>query len=470
MDQACDIANFSEGGQQQLSICNKLDHGDLSLDQLLKQYRANKKPIQVNFRMMVNWISYGERASHMIHLYPAKLLPHIPAYFLANNILSSKGDLVLDPFCGSGTVMLEAILANRQAIGADSNPLARLIAKVKITALERKKLISTYKRLQERISKTKFSNQYPDVVNIDLWFHPHVKKELSHIKQCIDVIRDQALKDFFRVCFSNTLKRVSLADPNVSVPVRLKKEKYPKSSPHYTQVEKIIDKLEDINVYQEFFKITETNIKRINAFTEATECGSGSIIIYDDARKLGDKETRQKDESVQLVITSPPYSGAQKYIRSSGLNLGWLDYCKSNELRKFEIKNIGREHYSKHEYNNPLATGIKEADSFLKKIFKEYPLRAHIASNYLNEMRHAFKEIYRVLKYDGYFVLIIANNHIRGKEFFTKDYLQSIAEEIGLKTELCLIDDIHSRGLMTKRNKTANIISREWVLVFKKVH
>lgn len=469
MDQACDGATSFEGRQRQLNVCDDIDHADLSLDQLLKQYRKQQKPIQVNFREMVNWISYGERASHMIHLYPAKLLPHIPVFFLANNILSSEGDVVLDPFCGSGTVMLEAILANRQAIGADSNPLARLITKVKTTPLDRKRLLSTYKRLQERISTTKINNKYPDVVNIDHWFHPHVKNELSHIKQCIDVIRDSSLRDFFRVSFSNTLKRVSLADPNVSVPVRLKKEKYPKSSLHYIQAKKILDKLKGINVYQEFFKITDANIGRINVFTESVGHNYKNVKVFNDARKMDDGDDRQKDESVQLVITSPPYSGAQKYIRSSSLNLGWLDCCKSNELRKFEIKNIGREHYSKQEYKKLLPSKVQEADRFLKKIFEEYPLRAHIASNYLNEMRQAFKEIYRVLKYNGYFVLVIANNHVRGKEFFTKDYLQSIAESIGLKTELCLIDDIHSRGLMTKRNKTANIISREWVLIFKKV-
>jgi hypothetical protein len=68
----------------------------------------------------------------MIHLYPAKLLPHIAAFFLASSELSSKGDKVLDPFSGSGTVLLEALLAGRSPIGADSNPLARLISKVKM--------------------------------------------------------------------------------------------------------------------------------------------------------------------------------------------------------------------------------------------------------------------------------------------------------------------------------------------------
>ena len=65
--------------------------------------------------------------------------------------------------------------------------------------------------------------------------------------------------------------------------------------------------------------------------------------------------------------------------------------------------------------------------------------------------------------------MVIGNNTIAGYEFLTYKYLIEIAESIGFKTELVLIDDIKSRGLMTKRNKTASVISREYIIVFKKV-
>ena len=64
--------------------------------------------------------------------------------------------------------------------------------------------------------------------------------------------------------------------------------------------------------------------------------------------------------------------------------------------------------------------------------------------------------------------MIIGNNTIAGYEFMTHEYLMKIAERIGFSIELILIDDIKSRGLMTKRNKTASIISREYIVVFKK--
>jgi hypothetical protein len=83
-------------------------------------------------------------------------------------------------------------------------------------------------------------------------------------------------------------------------------------------------------------------------------------------------------------------------------------------------------------------------------------------------MREAFASIKVLLKPEGYLILVVGNSHVSGKEFKTVEYLKCIAEEGGFKTELVLIDDIKSRGLMTKRNKTAGLITREWVLVLKK--
>src|SRR5947208_2086524 len=100
---------------------------------LLMRYKRGSDPVRIDFRKLVLWPSYPERATHLIHPYPAKLLAHIPFFFLAQTELSEDGETVADPFCGSGTVLLESVLAGRSAFGADANPLARLIATVKTT-------------------------------------------------------------------------------------------------------------------------------------------------------------------------------------------------------------------------------------------------------------------------------------------------------------------------------------------------
>lgn len=175
------------------------------------------------------------------------------------------------------------------------------------------------------------------------------------------------------------------------------------------------------------------------------------------------------DGSIDLIITSPPYLGAQKYVRASSLSLGWLGATEKETLRQLEDQNIGREHFSLSKIANPPSTGLAAADERIRQIARINPLRALIAATYLAEMRAAFTESVRVLRPCGYLVLIAANNFVCGKEFMTQRYLQHILEELGLKTRLRLIDAIKSRGLMTRRNATASVITREWALVLEKI-
>jgi len=135
---------------------------------------------------------------------------------------------------------------------------------------------------------------------------------------------------------------------------------------------------------------------------------------------------------------------------------------------EIKTKTIGREEYKQDELFEKHNTGIRKADRLLNSIAKSNKLRAHIAGNYLVEMRDSFTEMDKVLKPNGYVVLISGNNHVCNKVFNTTDYLNELCQEQGWKLKLSLIDKIKSRGLMTKRNKTANIINSESVLLFKK--
>jgi len=446
------------------------DYGfDETLIKLLDRYAKQKRSISVDFRKLVTGLTFSVRATHFIHTYPAKLLPHIPYLFLNNSILSQPGSNVLDPFCGSGTVLLESLLAGRNAYGADSNPLARLLTKVKTTAVDIDGLKKSAKQLEMRIYDEPIKSP-PNVVNIDYWFYPHVIKQLTAIKEAIDKTRNESFREFYQICFSNCVKKVSLADPRLSVPVRLRGDQYDRDHELREVTEKKLRILKRVNVRKEFLKVLSMNIKRLQSLIDNLPKNVSVLKIMDDARNINSAlSSRGKCNSkIDLIVTSPPYAGAQKYIRSSSLNMGWLDMCDANELRYYEDLNIGREHYKKEEYSTKVITGMKRADDMLSKIYKKNPLRAHIAGQYLLEMRDAFSSAVAVLKPNGHIVLIAANNKVCGYDFKTQEYLCAIIESFGCTLILKLVDDIHSRGLMTKRNKTASVISREWVMVFQK--
>ncbi|MDY0903891.1 DNA methyltransferase [Pedobacter sp. CFBP9032] len=442
------------------------------IEGFLNEFDLTQSPIEVSFRALLPMLRKTDRHSHLIHTYPAKLLLHIPYFFLNNNCFSKPGDIVLDPFCGTGTVLLEAILANRNAVGADANPLAQLIARVKVRTYSKPDLTRFLDEIVTNISSKNQSN-LPKVVNLKFWFNESTINNLLQILGSINKIEVEEIRDFFLVCFSNLVKKVSYADPRISVPVRLNANRYEENSANYQLVSKRLKDLESINPLEKFLAICNENIKRVteqSAFLQHNNFQSNASIISHDARNLTENlssKNKQPNETIDLVITSPPYAGAQKYIRSSSLSLGWLGLASSEELRNLDKNNIGRENYTKAE-RTLAPTNIIECDQLIEKIKEINPLRAHIVSNYINEMQLALGESIRVLKKTGYLIIIIGNNKVCGYEFNTQHYLTEYIISLGLTLKLKLIDDIKSYGLMTKRNKTADIISREYILIFQK--
>lgn len=427
---------------------------------LISRYKNNGRTQEVSFRKLVSWMKVGERATHYIHPYPAKLLPQIAHFFLACETLSKPGEVVLDPFGGTGTVALEAILSGRNAYYADANPFAKMVASVKTTHVssERlRKVVDEFKRICLAHKGNYKPKAIPSVININYWYEKNSIKWLCFIKDKIAQQRDEDIRNFLLISFSVTCRKVSHADPRLSVPV-------------YSKEKLVANKKSEI--FGIFFYQLDANIRRIEEFERLSTNNGRAFCVGDDAKNLRDPligtERALRDESVRLIITSPPYAGAQKYIRASSLSLGWLDLASCDQLKHLESLNIGREHFPKSEYERCPRVGLPSADKRIFSIYKVNPLRAKIVAAYLTEMRLALVEMHRVLASGGYLILVIGNNEVCGQPFKSSEYLERICLDLGFSTTLKLIDKIKSRGLMTKRNKTASLITREWVLVLKK--
>ena len=151
----------------------------------------------------------------------------------------------MDPFCGSGTTLLESILCSRNALGVELNPVARLVAKVKITPLDGAELARAVKEFRKKINHCRFVKP-PEFPNRNLWFSPKVQNELAKIKHTIDSMDiDPNVHDFLLVCFSAIVRKVSNADPRDIYPRMTKRQMQP-------------------DVLGEFLKQMDFNVKRIS--------------------------------------------------------------------------------------------------------------------------------------------------------------------------------------------------------------
>ena len=397
------------------------------------------------------WLKVGERASHYLHPYPAKLLPHIAHFFLANRMLVGADEIVLDPFGGSGTVALETILSGRTALYADANPLGRLITAVKAKSIDPTSLAAASEEVRERFRRSR-ARKLPDVVNLEKWFDPTTTSELVRLRAAIGVLEEEPLRDFMRVTFSAVTRKASNSDPRFSVPVRYRSG----------------EARNDLSVADLFKTQLEANIARIAALGQVASLGNATPAGIDARQLTTVLGERLSDGSVGMIISSPPYASAQKYVRAASLSLGWLDLTPSRGLRQLEDQTIGREHHAKASWADVGSTGIDHADALIAEIAEQNSSRAKIVGTYLIEMRAALAEAVRVLRPGGCFILVIGDNTVCGRRFASSDYLRLMLEGMGMTTILSLVDPIPSRGLMTRRNETAGLIASESVIVLRK--
>ncbi|MCP3371610.1 hypothetical protein [Bradyrhizobium cajani] len=414
--------------------------------------------MEVDFRELVGNSSATDRFTHRMHPYPAKLLLNIPLFFLNCSQLAKPGAVVYDPFCGSGTVLVEGLVRGAIVQGADSNPLARLVSRAKTTPIPEDVVDAGLEVIWSSLPR-RGSKPPSGSIDLEKWFSPKVLSQLSRLRQALESIPEGPAECFFKTCFSAVVSRVGLTDPTVPVPVRIDARRKSLTKNQRKLRKQWLTDRSTADVFGLFELCVEENFERLRLLSE--QCSNPKVSVFDDAR------TAPGDGLVDLVISSPPYGSAQKYIRSSSLSLQWLGMAGSG-LRELERQSIGREHFSLSE-RVEMDAPLLSSKALLNKIGKINPLRRHIAATFLIEMRDALSRTCDRLRPRGQLVLIVGNNTVCGYQFDTQNYLTEICEALGLELQLRLEDHIRSRGLITKRHSTAGLISKETILLFKKI-
>lgn len=151
--------------------------------------------------------------THSLHPYPAKFPPQLPHYLLSQ--FGSKGQTVLDPFCGSGTTLVEARLLGFNAVGVDVNGLSSLLSKVKATPLssdeiaEVKDFISLIENEDFQWSINRPNIEIKQIEGINHWFQHNVAEELTHLLNLANRISNINVRDFIKIVISSIIVKVS---------------------------------------------------------------------------------------------------------------------------------------------------------------------------------------------------------------------------------------------------------------------
>ncbi|MCF7912117.1 MAG: hypothetical protein K9M99_06295 [Candidatus Cloacimonetes bacterium] len=406
--------------------------------------------------------------THDFHKYPGKFIPQVPKWAIEKYLSGLEGKIILDPFCGSGTTLVEALLHHHNCIGIDIDPLSVLISKVKTTVINLKKLNEINEWLINSINQEEIAEFKPSCATINHWFTNDAINKLSIIRSLIDKIpvlfgnnRDIIdIQDLLIICFSSIIRKVSNAD----------------NQSQKTYVSHTNKKIpEDVKTL--FLKQLGKYIQDITAYTKLIKSTSKSIVICTSSV---DGINKVIDGKIDLAITSPPYIKAIDYIYNQMVEFFWIgDYFDMDTQKKQNLKKqnyIGNKQIRKEEYSTyspyERLLSIKELDLKLQNIYSEDVKNgfkhSYITYKYFIEMEAHFKSINKLLQEDSHYIMVVGNSNVSNINLNTADYLAEIAGRNGFKLDNKWGYKIRNRFMRFDRKGRGGLIQIEWVLDFRK--
>jgi site-specific DNA-methyltransferase (cytosine-N4-specific) len=355
----------------------------------------------------IDW-NFPARTSHSdiegLHPYPAKFVAELPGAIL-DTLAAQPGSYVFDPFCGSGTTLVECQRRGIPSVGVDLNPIACLISRVKTAPLPDGILSG----LNAVLTSAQLANDVviPHIPNLDHWFLKPVQTALASLATSIGSVNPKYV-DIFRLALSSIIVRVSNQE----------------SDTRYAAVSKNVGAKD---VYFAFKRATE---RVVDALAHRDyRLGPAQIIEADTVAMSPERVPK----GISLVVTSPPYPNAYEYWLYHKYRMWWLGFDP------IAVKNreIGaRAHFFKRNH--------------------------HTGEDFRHQMAATFRLLKSVLRARAHVCFIVGRSRIHGAIFDNAAVIEAVAKEVGFErlftTERILSPHRKSFNLSHANIKTETII------------
>lgn len=385
--------------------------------------------------------------THGLHRFPAKFIPQIPRW--AIDQMAPVDGVVLDPFMGSGTTLIEGLTTGRVSFGLDIDPLARMIAQAKTDGPCAERIERLIGELAARWTApaTVLTPPMPDIRDFGHWFTTDAWGWLQSLFATIrDLECDARDRRFLLVVFSSVLRRVSNADDQSQK--TYVSGTLPKSPP---------------DARSTFLRAAERAVAGLRELEMALPDSAAPVRIpeHGDACAMP-----LESASVDLVVTSPPYLDSVDYMYNLMLEYFWLGpmlgvptRAAFNQMRR---RPVGAKNPAA---GSPLPACLRELVAF-----EHLPSdRREPASTYFGMMQRHFAEASRCLKPGGRYVLVVGNSQSRRDVVPVHTALVHLAAEEGMQVEKVFGYRIRRHYMKFPRAGRGGIILIDWVIILRRM-
>lgn len=435
---------------------------------------------------------------HGLHEYKGRFNPQV-VRAIGNLLRLEPGSRVLDPFCGSGTVLLEAAHLGWDALGVDLNPLAVMIANAKVDLFHSQsdELMAHLEAVLVRVgelaevlgdceagfnSQTRatlraagLSQPLPGRGYLERWFPMDVLAQFQAVLGLIDDVPDGTARTALVACLSNLVRDVSLQDPG---DLRIRRRKDPS------------DNYPALLLFAEQLTKLLSCLRSAAPLKGSAPTGTRQLAVHTDSRSptglIQAAALVTSDDSLfDAAITSPPYASALPYVDTQRLSLVLLGFADADDIyamgrglvgtreitttqrREFEIaieSNQAEFPRVVQEFLADLLRGVRDADVGFRR-----RNRPALLYKYLLDMRSAFEAAHACLKQGSAWALVVGTNRTRleGREIIipTPDLLAGVAATAGFAVERIEPLDTYPRYGM----HSANSINSESLVVLRAI-
>lgn len=412
-----------------------------------KESTAPPNPVLVSFRDLVPEIVSTSYLTHSVYYYPAKFIPQVVKYCIDN--YTQPNDWIIDPFAGSGTVGLEASLAQRNAVLLDLNYLLNYIIPLKITDNKTKLDTTTLTKKLEIVffNQTKFLPQWS---NLAYWYPEQILELLQKYwggQKKLDY-------DLYSMIIQSALIKVSKQFSYAEH----KTPKLFKSKQKNEIIETLLKKDWQASLKQTIITLCIDTLQSINKYIQKTQTKDNSKVLYyggvDSANYTIDNNIK-----IDCLISSPPYLQAQEYIRTFKLDLYWLGYTEA------EVKAISKLEIPYRKADTLIQTPTLNE---IRGKLTSKPL-TNILNSYFCFTLKALENATHNLKKGGLSCIFVGNPKVDGIEVETWKIINEYFQDKGFYFRAVYEDKIKTRQLFKARNnKNPDGMKSEFLLIIEK--